>query len=289
MLRVVITGKDSYIGNHVAAWLTKREEDYEVEVLDVIGDGWKEYDFTGVDAVVHVAGIVHRKDCKDWLLYKSVNADLAVDVAKKAKAEGVRQFVFLSTMAVYGKGKRLRQNCIGKDTVEEPKDFYGKSKLLAERGLSALAGEDFFVSVIRPPNVYGKDCKGGYISGFAKIVKKLPIIPVAYTKVCQSMLYIDNLTELIRLMIEEPKTETVMPQDENAVTAAALMQVMATVLKGRTKCSKFLGLGVRLLAFLPIVKKAYGGVAYDERLSDVYEKKYQVVDFKNAIERTFFR
>ena len=65
MKQILITGAGSYIGSSVETYLAQWPEQYQVDTLDMIGDGWKDHDFHGYDAVVHVAGIVHREDSKN--------------------------------------------------------------------------------------------------------------------------------------------------------------------------------------------------------------------------------
>lgn len=286
MKRVVITGKDSYIGNHIQEWLEKSPAQYMVEQLDVRTGNWKKYDFSGVDTIVHVAGIVHHPEITDWNLYKKVNADLPFEIASIAKKSGVKQFIFMSTMAVYGCVKRLTENIITDESKLIPLNAYEKSKLIAENNLKHLEDCKFKVVVVRPPNVYGKGCKGGYISGFKSVVSKLPAIPSAFTNVKQSMLYIDNLSEFIRLAIVNEISGTFMPQDKCAVSAVELMTQISIGIEKKKRKSELLGLGIYALQFLPIVNKAYGGVAYDENMSAYFGNSYVVVPFEEGIRRT---
>lgn len=285
MKKVIITGKGSYIGTHIKDWLEK-DGGYDVEELDVQSDDWNMYNFLDVTAVVHVAGIVHRPDISDWSLYKKVNVDLPVQIAIKAKEHGVKQFVFFSTMAVYGQNKKLARNIISHNTSTNPINMYGKSKLMAEEQLKKMEDLEFKIVIIRPPNVYGKGCKGNYISRFTGIVKKLPALPCAYTDVKQSMLYIDNLSNFIKLLIDDAASGIYMPQDEEAVSAVELMEAIGLGIKRPLKQSKCLGLVIIALRWLPIVKKAYGGIEYDTKLSNCRDKRYVVVKFKEAIKRT---
>lgn len=285
MKKILITGKDSYIGNHVQIWLEQFENQYEVEQLDVQDESWKEYNFSGVDAIVHVAGIVHRPDIKDEGLYNRVNAELPAEIAKIAKAFGVKQFVFLSTMAVFGAGKRLAENIINEGTPINPLSLYGSSKYLGECKLNKLEDDNFKVTIVRPPNVYGRGCKGGYITGFRTVVSKLPAIPYAYFNVKQSVLYVDNLSEFIRLCIDNETAGVFMPQDKLAISSVELMTEISKAIGKEKKKSKILGFGVRVLSFLPIVKKAYGGIAYDDKTSSYFENEYVVVPFSKGVRR----
>lgn len=281
---VLIIGKDSYIGNSIDRWLTSKG--YIVSQLDTLTDEWKIYDYSGIDAIVHVAGIVHQPQCNDWELYKRVNAEMPFLIASRAKEAGVKRYVFLSTMGVYGKGKRLRPVIIDENTPLQPKGMYGKSKLMAEQSLITLQDSHFKVSFVRPPSVYGKGCKGNYISGFTSVVKKIPIIPVAYRDVRQSMLYIDNLCELVFQILNRNLSGTFCPQDEMSVNANEILSAIGQGLGKTVRQSTLLGLFVYPLSFVPIVKKVYGGIEYSKSLSEIKSIDYRVLSFKEAMKRT---
>ena len=288
-MKICIIGKDSYIGNHIDEWLTKHG--HEVFQLDVLTKDWKAFDYSGYDAIVHVAGIVHRPDCKDADLYRRVNTEMPSAIAEKFKVSrrssgSKRLFVFLSTMAVFGAPKRLGKNVIKADTPMSPMGLYGQSKAAAEEKLLKLQDGYFDVVVVRPPNVYGKDCRGGYIPGFVNVVKKLPVIPAAFTNVKQSMLYIDNLCEFIRLAIEQKRQGVFMPQDDKAVSAVEITSAIAHGLGKKPRTSRLLGLIVHLGCFVPLIQKAYGGVEYDMNLSRIEGMDYVVVPFEEAMKRT---
>ena len=284
-MNVLIIGKNSYIGDHICHWLLA--EGWNVFQLDVLNEDWRSFDFSLYDAIVHVAGIVHRPNCHDWNLYKSVNADMPVEIAKMAKSGlRVKSFIFLSSMAVYGKGKELKPNVINKESTLHATSMYGKSKLIAEEELLKLQDESFDIVIIRPPSVYGKGCRGGYISGFSSFVNDMPIIPVCYQNVKQSMLYIDNLCELVRIIIIQERKGVFCPQDDKAVSANEILKAIALGLGHRMIESRWLGFLVRCIHFLPIVKKAYGGIQYSQDLSSVPEIDYVVVPFEEGMRRT---
>lgn len=283
-MKVLIVGKNSYIGNHIDEWLTKHG--HQVVQLDVLTEEWKTFDYSPYESIVHVAGIVHQPKCQDWELYKRVNTDMPVSIAKMAKEKGVKQYVFFSTMGVYGVGKKLTPNIVDEKTPLAPEGMYGKSKLMAEEGLSKLQDKSFQVAFVRPPSVYGKGCRGGYITGFATIAKKLPMIPKAYENVKQSFIYIDNLCEQIRLIIEHQLKGVFCPQDEKAVCANELMKAITEGMGKKYRESRLLGLFVQVISFIPIVKKAYGGSEYDIKYSKVEGMDYVVVPFDEGMRRT---
>ena len=168
-MKVLITGKNSYVGKNIGNFLLYKN--MEVKYVSV-RNGISEDEFTDVDVVVHCAAIVHKKEAKFATLYDKVNYELTVDIAEKAKKKGVKQFIFMSTMAVYGKS----EGEINGNTPLQPKTLYGESKLKAEKALEKIADENFKVSIIRPPMVYGRSCPGNY-----KKLRMLALKSVSYT------------------------------------------------------------------------------------------------------------
>ena len=285
---MIITGADSYIGSHIQSYILSHDRTFSVEQLDVTDHKWQDFDFSGYDAVVHVAAIVHRKDIADWDCYRRVNVDLTAQIARKARSQGVRQFVFLSSMAVYGAEKSLsaQKSVIAADSAPAPTTMYGRSKLLAEQALGEMESEGFRVAIVRPPNVYGPGCRGSYISTYAAIVSKLPAIPKAFPSVRQSVLYIDNLSRFIYLLICRQERGIFTPQDDISVSAVTLMEAIRDGLGLKRKTSAFLGAFVYLLAACPLVRKGYGGISY--RRSDSHQDRfdYVTVPFAEGIRRT---
>lgn len=255
MKHILITGADSYIGTALETYL--RGKPYRVSTLDVREECWSEVSFAGYDAVLHIAAIVHRKEQPGMeALYFRVNRDLAVRVARKAKAEGVEQFIFMSSMSVYG----MDTGVITPDTVPAPVSFYGKSKLAAEELIRAEADEHFKVCVLRPPMVYGPGCKGNFQT-VVKLVKKLPVFPQLHNQ--RSMIYIDNLCEFLKLCIDEGESGLFFPQDRDYMQTSQMARTIAGTLGRRVFFCRLAGFAVRLMIpFLSIAKKAFGSLIY---------------------------
>jgi UDP-glucose 4-epimerase len=196
MKKILITGANSYIGTSLEKWLERYPDRYSIDTVDMRSDEWKEKDFSKHDVVFHVAGIAHvSSDPKMEDLYYKVNRDLTIETAKKAKIEGVKQFIFMSSIIVYGDSSNInRKKVIDKNTVPLPSNFYGNSKLQAEDGIRPLESDDFKVVILRPPMIYGKGSKGNYPK-LAKMAQKLPVFPDIDNK--RSMLHVDNLCEFI--------------------------------------------------------------------------------------------
>lgn len=288
MKRLLITGKTSYIAQSVKAYLEKFPDSFQVETISLRGEEWKSASFRGFDAVLHTAGMVHQPDTKDDPAqlenYRAVNTRLTQAAAKKAKAEGVGQFLFLSSESVYGLTAPLGKTVtITADTPLSPRDNYGISKLEAEEALGALADENFRVAILRPPVVYGRGCKGNYQT-LSKMAKKLPFFPDVRNS--RSMLYMDNLSELIRLLIEDGASGTFCPQNSEYVSTSDLVNLIAhahgrdiLMVKGVTWALKL------LRPVTGAVDKAFGSLRYDKSLS-AYPKNYCITDLPTSVMET---
>lgn len=264
MQKVAIVGKNSYIGNAIDAHLTKLG--MTVEQVEAQDDQWKNYDFRGVDTVLMVAAIVHRKDITDPEIYDKVNTKLPLAVAQKAKLAGVQHFVFFSTMAVFGKGRSISDFYVDEKTTFAPRTLYAQSKYAAEQGLTAMADKDFKVAIIRPPSIYGKGCKGNLMDQYIRIAQKLPVIPLCHAKVPQGMLSVDNLTAVVAEIVVEGKDGTFHPQDAQPISSAQMLVILRKAKGHKASGSAVLGALGRLLCFAGPYKKLFGGIAYTEAL-----------------------
>ena len=288
MKKILITGAGRYIGISVEQYLCRWPEQYQVDTVDMVGDGWREYSFRGYDAVLHVAGLVHQRKTKndptEAERYDRINHLLAVETAQKAKADGVGQFLFLSSASVYGLNAPVGEIVmITRDTPLNPNDNYGISKKKAEEGLQKLQDAQFKVAILRPPMIYGKGCKGNYQT-MAKLARKLPVFP--WVKNQRSMLYMENLSEFIRLLIDDAAEGIFCPQNNEYVNTSEMVNFIAHANgKGILMIHGF-GWALKLLSPLTgIVDKAFGSLCYDYELSG-YSRDYCVKDFQESILET---
>lgn len=259
MKKILITGANSYIGVSFESYMRRFPGDYQVDTLDVIGEGWRQADLSGYDAIFHVAGIAHQKEtAENASLYYKVNRDLAVEIAQKAKADGVGHFVFMSSMSVYG----MDSGVITPATRPEPVSHYGKSKLEAEAALEEMRDESFAVAVLRPPMVYGKNCRGNF-QLMRKLVEKSPIFPAVKNQ--RSMISVRNLCAFVRLVMDRREDGLFFPQDKEYVNTTDMARVMAEKLCRKVWFSRLAGFGVKLLApvFGP-ARKAFSTLIYQD-------------------------
>lgn len=279
-MRLLITGAGSYVGTKVEQWI-KSHSDYQVDTLDMLSDAWQEADFSAYDAMYHVAGIAHvNADPKMETLYYRVNRDLTVEVARKAKEAGVKQFIFMSSMIVFHESKSLQPEMLTSDTQPNPNGFYGDSKLQAENGLHALEDKTFKVCILRPPMIYGPNSKGNF-PRLIRLAAKTPVFPEFHNQ--RSMLYIDNLAEFVRQAIQHQLSGTFYPQNRELSDTVEIVRYFAKAQHHRIWFTKCLNPLVRLAShFLQPVNKLFGTYYYAPEMSRM-PFEYQLVSFEESL------
>ena len=293
MKRILITGANSYIGTSFERYIKEKfPSDYTVDSIDLIDGSWRGKSFSGYDTVFHVAGIAHSDSGKisaeKEKSYRSVNTDLAVETAKKAKLDGVKQFIFMSSAIIYGDSAKIgKSKVITKDTMPSPANCYGDSKLQAEKGIIPLQDEQFKVCILRPPMIYGPGSKGNY-PVLAKMAKKLPIFPDVQNE--RSMLYIENLCEFLAQVMIRGEGGVFWPQNAEYTRTSEMVRLIAEVSGHKIAVSKVWNWVVSLAGLLPgktrdLANKAFGNLSYDQSMSQ-YDFEYRVVGLKESIRRT---
>ena len=353
MKRILITGANSFVGINVERWLMRQPDCYQVDTVDTMNDAWKQADFSRYDVVFHVAGIAHVDPKPEMApLYYKVNRDLAIEVAKCAKDKGVKQFIYMSSGIVYKVSKSLKGDVRTPDTIPNPNDFYGDSKLQAEGGvvnvnlnadvnlnlngdlnpnpnpngngdpngdlndngnlnlnlnlnlngdvnlnLNAdvdlnlngnvnpnpnLNGDGMKVCILRPPMIYGPGSKGNFLR-LGWLATKTPVFPEWHNK--RSMLYIDNLAEFVRQIIDREMSGTFFPQNAELVDTVEIVRYFAKKYHHRIWISRIFNPLVWLASFfLPQVPKMFADCYYVPEMSK-YEFDYQIVSFEDSLKR----
>lgn len=288
MKRILITGADSYVGEALKQYLKKWPKTYCVDTVDTKEIVWKNVDFSRYDCVFHVAGIAHadiRKVSEEGKkMYYKVNTDLAVEVARMAKEKGVKQFVFMSTANVYGESSAIgKSKIITKSSPIQVVNFYSDSKRKAEEGLERLRDEDFKVAILRCPMIYGRGCKGNYCS-LAEMAKKLPVFPKVKNE--RSMLYIGNLVEFVRLMVQNEEDGVFCPCDKERFCTTELVDLIAKVHGRKIMMIPGMSWALKLLSHVSgKVNKAFGGFAYSDEVSE-YKEEYRLFTLEEAVRET---
>lgn len=273
MKKILITGKNSYIGTSFEKWLSKEPNQYQIDTIDMKDGSWKEHDFSPYDVVFHVAGIAHIKETKkNRDLYFKVNRDLAYETAKKAKEDGSKQFIFLSSMSVYG----LDSGVITRKTKPNPKSAYGQSKYEAEKLIKELEDDKFKIAILRPPMVYGNNSKGNY-QLLSKFAKKSPIFPNIENK--RSMLYIDNLSEFVKELINKESIGIFFPQNKEYVCTSNMVEQIAKENSKKIKLVRFLNPLISMFKKVSVIQKVFGDLYYN----DVQITTINLIDFDKSI------
>ncbi|WP_088031976.1 NAD-dependent epimerase/dehydratase family protein [Evansella clarkii] len=280
MIQILIIGSSSYVGNNIKKWLAKEPKNYCVDAISIRDNSWKKKNFSNYKVVIYVAGIAHKKETKENAKeYYEVNRDLTYAVAVKAKADKVQQFIFLSSMSVYG----LDTGIIEENTPLKPKSNYGISKLQAEELLKTLDDQEFHVAILRPPMIYGKGCKGNY-KRLSKLARITPFFPMIENK--RSMVYIDNLSEFIKQLVDKEKSGIFFPQNEEYVCTSDLVVAINKIHGNRVILVKFLNFFIKLMKSKTMLK-VFGNLVYEKRMSkDENIEKYCLIDFKESIRLT---
>lgn len=286
MRHVLITGAGSYVGTNVELWLRQFPDKYEIHTLDMRGNAWKQHDFSKYQVVFHVAAIVHlnsgRESASIRNQYYEVNTELAFETAEKAKISGVEQFIFMSSMSVYGETGYITHN-----TEPAPQSFYGDSKWQAEQRIQGLSDTGFKVAVLRPPMVYGKGAKGNY-PVLSKLAGKTIVFPRTENR--RSMVYIGNLCEFIRLLIDNEDEGLFFPQDKQWINTCDMVREIADVRNHHIWFTGMLRPCVMIGKKFPgrigkMCRKAFGDCCYDMEMSE-YRDEYRIYSLAEAIEQT---
>lgn len=293
MKKVLITGANSYIGTSFEKYVAENySSEFDVHTIDMIDGSWRSKDFGSYDIVFHVAGLAHadagKIDEATKAKYYAVNTDLAIETCKRAKADGIKQFVFLSSAIIYGDsvpyGKR---KMITRETEPQPANFYGDSKLQADLGIQELADNSLMVTILRLPMIYGKGSKGNYAT-LASMAKKLPIFPDVINE--RSMLYIENLCEFLAQIMIRGLGGIFWPQNAEYSRTSEIVRYIARANKHKILVSKEFNWAVRLASCIPgkiggLANKAFGNLSYNQSMS-LYGFDYQLYTLKESIKRT---
>ncbi len=218
-MKILITGSNGYLGS---SFINQFKDKYIFEKFSLINQKIEDIKFDNINIVLHCAALVHQKIEYSYKKYHEINVEYPVKLAKIAKQNGVKQFVFISTIAVYGENEEL----LNENTSCNPITPYGKSKLEAEKELLKLNDGDFIVSIVRPPMIYGKNAPGN-IDNLVKLVKKLPIIPLGSIGNKRSFISIQNLCYIINEVITQQKAGIFLASDDEPLSTSKFIELIA--------------------------------------------------------------
>ncbi|MBC1402837.1 NAD-dependent epimerase/dehydratase family protein [Listeria booriae] len=280
-MHILVTGKQGYVGTKFESWMAKHHPEAKIDLRSVRPQNVEMIDFINYDIVLHAAALVHRKETAESANdYQRINVELTEKLAEKAKAAGVKQFVFLSTVAVYGEEGSFDEQKIAVSQEPRPVSQYGMSKYIAEKRLKQLETADFHVAVIRPPMIYGPECPGNY-ARLAKLARKVPFFPTIEGE--RSMLFIDNLSAFLYEVMVGNLRGIYVPQNRELVNTTQLVMLIAAANGKKIKTSKLAGmLCQKALQNVPIFRKMFGNLVFEAGHSVCHE----MIDLQDSITRT---
>ena len=280
-MNVFITGASGFIGSYLTE---KYKNEHKFRCFSFLRDDTSTMDFSGIDAVIHLSALVHQMNGASEEGYERVNVDQTVLLAKKAKSAGVKRFIFMSTVKVFGEETDTPYT---ESSLCKPQDTYGKTKLKAEQELFKLANDHFSVAVIRTPLVYGQGVKAN-MENLINLIKKTHVLPFGSINNKRSMIYVGNLANLINSLLISNEYGVFVAADNRPLSTSELIALIAETLNKKI-----------ILFRLPLLETTlrYLKPAYYKRLfmslevdaSETYKKlnienPYSIEDsFKNMI------
>lgn len=260
-MKILLTGADGFVGSNL-----KRFAAFDTVPFPFRDGDIENADFTGIDAVVHLGALVHRKSVADEREYFRVNADRTFLLAEKAKQAGVGMFLFLSTVKVYGESSP--ESCFNEKSLCSPSDPYGKSKLEAEKRLAQLCEKNFDVAIIRTPIVYGPGVKANILS-LVKLIERVPLLPFGGIRNKRSFVYVGNLAALMQKVLTLHTSGTFLASDPCPLSTSELAGLIATGLKLRKKSVKVPLFGWLLKTARPaLYEKLFGTLCVDASVTN---------------------
>lgn len=279
MKRVLITGLNSYVGTEFKKYIDDLYSDeISVSFVNVRNSKWTEKDFQNYDVLFHVAGIVHNKNKKDnKKIFYEINRDLTEKIAKKSKENGVKHFIFMSTFSVYG----MNSGLINESTVCHPKNDYGKSKYEAEKKIKEIQDENFKVSIIRSPMIYGPNSPGNY-SRLRNIAINSPIFINSNNE--RSMVFINVLSDFIAQIIINEKSGTFIPQNIEFIKVKEMIKEISEFHNKKIYFIDIPNFFWGIMMKFSLFKKVFGELKYTSKSSELLY--IQPIKLKETIEIT---
>ncbi|MDN5096007.1 NAD-dependent epimerase/dehydratase family protein [Aliarcobacter butzleri] len=261
MSKLLITGSNGFIGNY---FINKYKNKYDIKTFSFLEDDINRLDCNSIDIVFHLSALVHQMGGASASEYEKINVTQTLQLAKKAKESGVKNFVFMSTVKVYGEETN---SIYTENTVCNPEDDYGKSKLKAEHELQKLEDENFKISIIRTPIVYGYGVKAN-IKNLISLVNKVPVLPFGKIKNKRSMVYIGNLCHLVDEIITQEKKGIFLASDDEPLSTSKLIELIAKNLDKKIYLIKIPFFETLLKILKPTFhKRLYGSLEVDNSIT----------------------
>ena len=269
MYKILLTGANGFVGSY---FKSKYAGKYNIQTFSFLNDDFKSLDVDGVEVIVHLSALVHQMGGAAEEEYERVNVTQTLDLARKVKQSGVKHFVFMSSVKVYGEETDVPYS---EKSKCKPEDGYGKSKLKAENELRKLESNDFKVSIIRTPIVYGYGVKAN-IKNLIGLVQKVLVLPFGGIQNRRSMVYVGNLCHMMDVIIQKEVSGLFLASDDRAVSTTELIELIAKALDKKVYLIRVPFFESLLKLFKPSFhKRLYGSLEVDNSLT---RKKLKLVN-----------
>ena len=274
-MKLLITGSSGFVGNY---FINKHKNKYDIKTFSFLKNDINTLDCDDVKVVFHLSALVHQMGGASSKEYERVNVTQTLELAKKAKESGVKQFVFMSTVKVYGEET---DSVYTEKSICNPEDEYGESKLKAELELQKLEDEDFKVSIVRTPIIYGYGVKAN-IKNLVNLVNRVSILPFGNIENKRSMVYIGNLCHLVAEVISQQKAGIFLCADDEPLSTSKLIELIAKNLNKKMYLLKIPFFESLLKIIKPsFYKRLYGSLEVDNGITKEklgLENPYSVED-----------
>jgi len=253
MKHILVTGSNGYLGSK---FISANSSIYKFKTFSLLGQKLKNVEFDGIDTVLHCAALVHQTKDIPVDSYRRVNTDYPTKLAAVAKGSGVKQFVFISSIAVHGENV----DYVDENTICSPTTPYGKSKLEAENLLLAMSDDGFKVSVVRLPMIYGENAPGN-IESILRLVKLLPLLPLGNINNNRTFISIQNTCHALSEVIEQRKEGVFLFADDDSISTSKLVGLLSENVGRRVYLVESSFFNYMLKKFMPaIYRKLFGSL-----------------------------
>jgi nucleoside-diphosphate-sugar epimerase len=249
-MKILVTGATGFVGRYLCRTAVDRHYSVratvrpssdrdklppEVEFIpvDSIASPIPATALLGVDALIHLAARVHiMKDTSGDPLaaHRQINTDATLALAQQAAEQGVKRFIYLSSIKVNGEGSTNIDRPYTENDTPQPSDPYGESKWEAEQGLKHISqATGLEIVIIRPPLVYGSQVKGNFEQLLRMIQLGLPL-PLGSIKNRRSLIYVGNLVDAILTCTDHPaaSNQTFLVSDGEDLSTPELIRRIST-------------------------------------------------------------
>ena len=260
-MKLLITGSNGFVGSY---FINKYKNKYDIKTFSFLKDDINTFECSELDVVFHLSALVHQMGGASAEEYEKVNVTQTLQLANKAKESGVKHFIFMSTVKVYGEET---MSVYSENTPCTPEDEYGKSKLKAELELQKLQDESFKVSIIRTPIIYGYGVKAN-IKNLVNLVNKVQVLPLGKIENKRSMVYMGNLSHLVDEVIIQQKAGVFLASDDEPLSTSKLINLISKNLDKKVYLIK-IPFFESLLKFLKpsFHKRLYGSLEVDNNIT----------------------